>query len=480
MRNPIKLLTSAGALILLTVSLNANAQHLPNFGFNDWKGTCGSSEAFGTSNPEFRQRPGDEPTGWNGSSVNQKVGLEKQETLVFNEDNTVKLSNIYVGVNLGIMKIGSTAPGYITFGTPWVYAVTKVAECDGGTYGGLAFDGYKPEKLRLKVKRSDSNDEDSYVIAYLWNGTFKSKVGKLNAPTDERENCDRAILGYAPDEVTGDGILVASLESTFRQTANSDWEQLEIPFTYFDTNNDPVETFDQIDYTQNVTPPAMINVIICSGNYKDRSKLVEGTTLWVDDVELVYPTKDYAGKCVTVDLTEDEVSARSAANSEWSDAKMTVEDYGNVVSTDDTGHKTTTGKVTLGDVTLDGVKLTHYDDYLWLEHKDDNYTMDGSLHNNGNYLVYLDQPSENKRIKFADTQSATTGIESVDGAESEPAVFGGQGYVSVAGVHGMVSLYTLTGAKVAEVYVEGEAVIPATAGIVIVATPAGAVKCNVK
>ena len=266
MRNPIKLLTSAGALILLTVSLNANAQHLPNFGFNDWKGTCGSSEAFGTSNPEFRQRPGDEPTGWNGSSVNQKVGLEKQETLVFNEDNTVKLSNIYVGVNLGIMKIGSTAPGYITFGTPWVQAVTKVAECDGGTYGGLAFDGYKPEKLRLKVKRSDSNDEDSYVIAYLWNGTFKSKVGKLNAPTDERENCDRAILGYAPDEVTGDGILVASLESTFRQTANSDWEQLEIPFTYFDTNNDPVETFDQIDYTQNVTPPAMINVIICSGN----------------------------------------------------------------------------------------------------------------------------------------------------------------------------------------------------------------------
>ena len=271
MRNPIKLLTSAGALILLTVSLNANAQHLPNFGFNDWKGTCGSSEAFGTGGTtssttgDMRQRPGDEPTGWNGSSVNQKVLMEKKETLVFKDENETnlyaKLQNIFVGVG----SIGSVAPGYITFGTPWVYAVSKIAECDGGTYGGLAFAGYKPEKLRLKVKRTDNNDEDSYVIAYMWNGTFKSKVGKLGAPSQERENCDRAILGYATDDVTGDGVLVASLEKIFRQTANSDWELIEIPFQYFDNSKNSVD-FDQADYQQNVIEPSRINVVICSGN----------------------------------------------------------------------------------------------------------------------------------------------------------------------------------------------------------------------
>lgn len=480
MKNSIKLLTNAGALMLLTVSLTTNAQQLPNFGFNDWKGTCGSSEAFGTggltssATGDMRQRPGDEPTGWNGSSVNQKVMMEKKETLVFKDgDETnyfVKLQNKFVGVS----TIGSVAPGYITFGTPWVYAVSTISQCDGGTYGGLAFNGYKPEKLRLKVKRTDTNNEDSYVIAYLWNGTFKSKVGKLGAPTQERDNCDRAILGYAPDAVTGDGVLVASLEKTFSQTANSDWEVLEIPFQYFDNDKNAVD-FDQADYTQNVTAPAMINVVICSGNYKDRSKLVKETTLYVDDVELVYPTKEYTGKTMTVGLTADE---NAAAPAEWTDAKLSVEDYGNMVSTD--GYKTSTGKVTLGDVTLDGVKLTHNDDNLCLSYADDTYALDGSLNDNGTYLVHIDKPTTNERVKFADTKSATTGIEAIDGIVGAPVVFGGQGYVNVAGVTGTVSLYTLTGVKVAEVHVDGEATIPATPGITIVATPAGAFKCTVK
>lgn len=461
MRNPIKLLTSAGALILLTVSLNANAQQLPNFGFENWE-TAGLSATYGSGMYKVdEQRPGNEPVDWNGSSAHKIMTFDVVSMGTENGNNYVCLTNKF---NTVLVK--TSIPGYLTLGTPWIYGNSDINKCNGGTFGGITFN-YKPVALRLKAKRSDNvADELSYVIAYLWNGTFTSNVGENGNPTSGTQNdVDRAVLGTADAsaQVSGNGKLVATLQQTINNTV-SEWTELKIPFEY-----------DEI-----AGEPSKLNIIISGGDYWTRTNLKEGTTLWVDDVELVYPTKDYAGKCVTVDLAADESAIATAANSDWADTKMTVEDYGNVVSTDDTGHKTTTGKVTLGDVTLDGVKLTHYDDYLWLEHNDDNYTMDGSLHNNGNYLVYLDQPSANQRIKFADTQSATTGIESVDGVESEPAVFGGQGYVSVAGVHGMVSLYTLTGAKVAEVYVEGEAVIPATAGIVIVATPAGAVKCNVK
>ena len=115
-----KLFTTLFALAALSVQ----AQYLPNCGFDSWKSACGSTEAFGTgsgSSPktgEMRQRPGVEPTGWNGSSINQKVVLEKKQQLVFNDNNAVKMQNIWVGA----MGIGSVAPGFITLGTPWVYA----------------------------------------------------------------------------------------------------------------------------------------------------------------------------------------------------------------------------------------------------------------------------------------------------------------------------------------------------------------------
>ena len=91
-----KLFTTLFALAALAVQ----AQYLPNSGFDSWKSACGSTEAFGTgsaSSPktgEMRQRPGVEPTGWNGSSINQKVVLEKKQQLVFNDNNAVKMQNI--------------------------------------------------------------------------------------------------------------------------------------------------------------------------------------------------------------------------------------------------------------------------------------------------------------------------------------------------------------------------------------------------
>ena len=86
-----KFFTTLFALAALTVQ----AQYLPNGSFDSWKSACGSTEAFGTgssSSPktgEMRQRPGVEPTDWNGSSINQKVIMTKTQKLVHKRQNKV-------------------------------------------------------------------------------------------------------------------------------------------------------------------------------------------------------------------------------------------------------------------------------------------------------------------------------------------------------------------------------------------------------
>ena len=253
--------------ILGGIVLSARAQQLPNYGFNNWKSSCASTESFG-STEGMRQRPGVEPSEWNGSSVNQKVsGVTKEQQLIYNDNNAVKMVNTYVGINLGITKIGSVAPGYITFGTPWVYAVAKVKECNGGTYGGLNFT-YKPDAITGRYKRTDSTGENSYIVAYLWNGTFTSKVGSVSSPSELRDNVDYAILGKTTP--TTSGTLVASCDYAFTST-NGDWQTITVPLNYVSTS-----------------APTMMTVVISGGNYWDRSSLKENTTLIADDIRFVY------------------------------------------------------------------------------------------------------------------------------------------------------------------------------------------------
>lgn len=251
-----------------------NAQQLPNVGFDSWKGTCGSSEAFGFSE-EMRQRPGDEPTGWNGSSVNQKVIMTVEKILVSKtsgyDDNgsAVLMENVFVSPDI-LPDLGDEAPGYITFGTPWVYAVATLSACDGGTYGGMSFSN-RPDAIQGYFRTTDTNDEKSHIIVYLWNGTFKSKVGEKNNPIEERDNVDRAVLGKTnAGEITGDGQLVASCDLEFKAT--SEWEKKTV----------------ELEYVENAGEPTMMNVIISAGNYWDRDALSVGTALEADDVDFVY------------------------------------------------------------------------------------------------------------------------------------------------------------------------------------------------
>lgn len=267
--------------MLLSISaFTANAQQLPNVGFESWKTTYGS-----TWNPDGAGkdyvRPGVEPSEWNGSNVNQ-LGIVSVGTLVTQEveENSkyVVLKNKFVGIS---SSLGSVAPGFISIGKPWVFAsanmitAANVAKGDGGTYGGAEF-AKKPDALTLKYKRTAVDNEVSRIIACLWKGTFVSKdipnkitiTGKVTKG-GVLNDVDRAIIGRTSASESGE--LVAKIDAELKEDV-SKWTTIVIPFEYS---------------TKLVTPEKM-NVIISAGDYWNRGNLKENTTLLVDDVDFVY------------------------------------------------------------------------------------------------------------------------------------------------------------------------------------------------
>lgn len=258
-------------MLLSLSAFTANAQQLPNVGFESWKTTCGTSRSISKDGKNVDVvRPGVEPSEWNGSNVNQ-MGQKKPDLVTKVEDNSntvVQLKNIYIG--LKFPKIGSTAPGFINLGTPWVYASTTISDCDGGVFGGVSFNK-KPDAIKGKYKRTDSNSEDSHIIAYLWSGTYTSKIGNVAQTTTEEQNdVDRVVFGKATGSASGK--LVASCDKAFSSTANKDWETIVVP----------------LDYVANAGNPTMMNVVISAGDYWNRGNLKENTTLLVDDVDFIY------------------------------------------------------------------------------------------------------------------------------------------------------------------------------------------------
>lgn len=254
--------------LLLGCAAVASAQQLPNSSFKEWKGegNCGKS----LQSPSTKlQRPGDEPASWNGSNVNQYDGLATEDGYVTKgtgQDGStcVKLTNLPVGA----FGITANAPAYITFGTPWVYPTFPVANSDGGTYGGTAFD-FRPDAIKGQYKRTPATTaENAHIIVYLWKGTFTSTVSG-NATLDD---VDRAILGKT--EATTSGTLIASCDYEFATTTNNDWQEIIVPLEYVEG--------------QENTIPEKMNVIISSADYWTRGNIQENSILEVDNVEFVY------------------------------------------------------------------------------------------------------------------------------------------------------------------------------------------------
>ena len=255
-----KILSATCAMMLASAGMMANAQQLPNVGFDTWQ-TCVEQEGTGgqtySMNNSYVTRPGSEPFSWNGSSVNQ-MGIVSEE-LIKNQEGSALLFNKKVG----FATLSSVAPGYITLGTPWVYATIPVKNSDGGTFGGVSFT-YKPDAIKGRYKRTDNTGEASHIIAYLWNGEFNSKISNDEDCVDS----DRAI--FANND--SNGKLVASRDFTFTGTNNNDWQEIEVPLIYEKDAGDPT----------------MMNVIISAGDYWNRGELKDGTTLLVDDVCFIY------------------------------------------------------------------------------------------------------------------------------------------------------------------------------------------------
>ncbi len=255
----------------------ADAQQLPNVGFDDWKAgnDMGSTKYMGMTNAT-KPRPYDtntgvtEPSGWNGSNVNQVFNFYFIEKETVAENNVaVRLVNKFAGIG----TIGANAPGFITFGTPWVYAEMNTANCDGGAFGGMDF-SYKPDAIKGVYKYAQGDaPETSHIIVYLWNGTFTSEIGSID--DTKKESCndvDRAILGKSnAGTVTGDGKLVASCDYKIT-TTDGDWKEIIVPLAY----------------VENAGEPTKMNVIISAADYWTRSNIQQNTTLSVDDVDFVY------------------------------------------------------------------------------------------------------------------------------------------------------------------------------------------------
>lgn len=255
---------------LLGLALSANAQHLPNGNFTNWKTACGNSYQSSTPAGE-RQRPDKEPESWNGSSVNQQVmGIVKKETLVTqgspDENSWTVLTNKFVGLG----NFGSNAPAFINFGTPWVYAVSTISKCDGGVYGGMAFSN-RPDAIKGRYKRTTGTkgEENAHIIAYLWKGTFTSKIAATGEVS--KDDVDRVVMGK--ETGTTSGTLIASCDSSFSST-NNNWEEIIVPLNYVQG--------------QEETLPEKMNVIISSADYWTRSNIKAGNVLEVDDVDFIY------------------------------------------------------------------------------------------------------------------------------------------------------------------------------------------------
>lgn len=267
--------------LLAAGGLTASAQYLPNGDFQQWKTTCGKSDqtSFNGRLPYspvgLKDRPGVEPEDWNGSNVNQTVFINKTESglVTKGSENFVKLQNKFIGVG----TFGSNAPAFINFATPWVYAVSDTARCDGGVYGYTAFT-YKPDAIKGVFKRTQGDaPEDARIIAYFWTGTFKSPIAQTGSKGKEstrvQADVDRAIMGKSnAGTITGDGRLIASCDYAFATTKNNDWEEIVVP----------------IDYKLTDVAPTKMNVIISSADYWTRGNIKENSILEVDDVQFVY------------------------------------------------------------------------------------------------------------------------------------------------------------------------------------------------
>lgn len=273
------------ACLFALAGMTAHAQELTNGTFDgDWV-DC---------KPDGQTAVGTQPDGWMASNVYKmvivKVPLVFQDTdraeATDDTKHSVRMENKFAGFG----KLGATAPGYITTGTSWAYGDVAATmnpnledTSDGGSFGGVAFT-HKPDAISLWMKRTHGTEkpnEKASVIFYSWKGKTSSNV-RTGLSTDNpanvivMENRDKDVLGMPNDSVvtkSDDFELVAKSEN-YIEGDITEWTQKVFP----------------IEYTSDAAPE-MMNIILASSDYFNRSELGEENTFTVDDVQFIYRSK---------------------------------------------------------------------------------------------------------------------------------------------------------------------------------------------
>ena len=276
-------------LLLGGLTLTAGAQHPFDGTFdNNWVDCVpwdskNNSTVYGT-----------EPEGWCVSNV-PNSSMPLVGSLL--ENNGVS-GNALMLTNVSVM--GQSAPGYITLGTSWATAEVHgikalagsdgVRNADGGSFGGISFT-YHPDAVQFKYKRDGSKGtERASVIAYTWCGTWSqanvpanTAVGAWNwgsATKTTMVDRDRNVLGMSTTlggaVTSNNGVLVGKTEKYITGSCSS-WSTMVAEFDY--------GAFKNVD---NVNVEKLNVIISCTDYFADRSKIVSGNTLTIDDVELLY------------------------------------------------------------------------------------------------------------------------------------------------------------------------------------------------
>ncbi len=263
-------------LLLITLlaagALSANAQQLPNNGF---EGSWVDCVPWTSKNNTTAQ--GTTPSPW---IVSNTIGTGTAGKTTVANNVTGHDSNS--AVELAAKSIlGKKIPGYMSLGTAWSTANGFSGNnADGGTFGGYAFT-YRPDAVSFYYKRAENTTEKSTVVIYSWKGSWSQAsvpaniVLSGNCTTVTMNDRDRNILGMTTSQggtvtPSADAELIASTTHYISNT-QPDWANLEIPIDYKSTST-----------------PTKFNIIFAAGEYFESSPKTNGKAFTIDDVKLLY------------------------------------------------------------------------------------------------------------------------------------------------------------------------------------------------
>lgn len=268
-------------LLLCCASLSISAQQV-NGSFDDAWEDC---VPF-VSGSYAAKAQGTQPVGWKAANV---MGYYLNLGFLgssWTGSTTVVSSTTGHSGNAATMTntetLGNAIPAYLSLGTPWNTANTYGGNADGGSFGGLSFEN-KPDSITFYYKRSASDaTQPATVVAYLWSGSWSQANVPANVASSATKitmtDRDRNIIGM-PTTLGGtitnnNGKFIASLGTDSLITdVQSDWTKKTISFKYKDTE----------------TKPEKINIIFAANDYfGEKSAIVSGNSLTIDDVELIY------------------------------------------------------------------------------------------------------------------------------------------------------------------------------------------------